>query len=607
MPDLIKLLPDSVANQIAAGEVIQRPASAVKEILENAIDAGATDIKLNIRDAGKTLIQIVDNGCGMSETDARMSFERHATSKIRNADDLFAIKTMGFRGEALASIAAIAQVEIKTRRIEDELGTLIQIEGSRLIDQKPASCPAGTSISIKNLFYNVPARRKFLKSNTAEFRHVIEEFQRVALVNPEISCSLIHNDKIVFQLPKTNLKQRIINLFGAMYSEKIIPVEQKTEKFNISGFIGKPEFAKKTRGEQYFFANSRFIKHPYLHHAVDGAFRELLPNDSFPAYFIYIDVSPANIDINIHPTKTEVNFQDSQLLYAMLRSAIKQSLGRYNIIPAIDFDIEQSFEHIPENSGRAIRNPFEPKESTYNPFETDSFSPAQRTEKKNSDWEKLYEVIKSDRISPETRPAGQGDPPTPEESGISDSGKRFAQIHSRYIVTTIKSGLLIVDIHNAHLRILYERFLNQLEENRMATQKELFPHQMSFSAEDAEILKDIRKDLVLIGFSIKDLGKNTFVIDGTPADCTDQDINQLLEGIIENYKNNLQDLNIERKIKIARALASNLALKQQKPMQVEEMELLIEKLFSCSIPEKTPDGRATIFILPFNELEKKFN
>ncbi|MCK4287935.1 MAG: DNA mismatch repair endonuclease MutL, partial [Bacteroidales bacterium] len=395
MTDIIRLLPDSVANKIAAGEVIQRPASAAKELLENAIDSGASAIKLIVKDAGKTLIQVIDNGCGMSETDARMCFERHATSKIQKADDLFAIRTMGFRGEALASIAAISQIEIKTKRIEDELGTSIEIEGAEVKSQNADNCPNGTSIAVKNLFFNVPARRNFLKSNTAETRHIIEEFNRIALVNPQISFSMFHNNKQVFQLYPSTLKQRIIALFGNMYKQRLVPVEQKSDIVNISGFIGKPEFAKKTRGEQYFFANNRFIKHPYLNHSVNGAFKELLPADTYPAYFLYLEVDPKMIDVNIHPTKTEVNFQDDKLIYTILRAALKQSLGKYNITPTIDFDIEGSmkFSDFPKN--KVVKDPSIKPNPDYNPFETGkkqiydlTIDNRQRSNKDN--WEKLF-------------------------------------------------------------------------------------------------------------------------------------------------------------------------------------------------------------------------
>lgn len=609
MTSLIKLLPDSVANQIAAGEVIQRPASVVKELLENSVDAGADNIKLIIKDAGKTLIQVTDNGSGMSETDARMCFERHATSKINSAEDLFAIRTMGFRGEALASIAAIAHVDIKTKPTEEELGTQVIIEGSKVFEQKTVSCPEGTTIAVKNLFYNVPARRKFLKSQSAEFRHILEEFNRIAFVNENISFSLIHNDKTINQLPISNLRQRIVNIMGDGYNEKIIPVEQKTDKVKITGFVGKPQYAKKTRGEQYFFANKRFIKHPYLHHSVENAFQELLPANTFPSYYIYIDVDPKNIDINIHPTKTEVNFQDNQYLYAILRSAIKQSLGKFNVTATIDFDLEQSFNIDETEKDQPIRNPFFRKTSDYNPFESGTNRPMTRTSpigKKQYEWEKLYDVNKDlpERNSLPEKPSEEQD--EKEKFIKEDASGRFFQVQNRYIISYIKSGLLIIDQHNAHLRILYEKFLVQLENKKISTQQELFPQNITFSPENAEILKEIQNELQTIGFSIKDFGKNTFVIDGRPADCLNTELSSLLESIIENFRNNLSNINISKHINIARSLASNLAIPYGRKMQAQEMENLADQLFSCNLPEKTPSGKTTLYIIPFEDIEKKF-
>ena len=485
MSDIIKLLPDSVANKIAAGEVIQRPASAAKELLENSIDSGASEIKLIIKDAGKTLIQVVDNGSGMSETDARMSFERHATSKIQSANDLFAIRTMGFRGEALASIAAIAHVDIKTKLSNQELGSHICIEGSEVKSQDAVSCTDGTNISVKNLFFNVPARRNFLKSNNVETRHIIEEFNRVALVNPNIEFSFIHNERKVFKLPISNLKQRITGIMGSNYGQKLVPVEQKTDKINITGYIGKPEFAKKTRGEQYFFVNNRFIKHPYLNHAVDNAFQELLPSKAFPSYFIYFDVDPKQIDINIHPTKTEVNFLDNKLIYAILRSAVKQGLGKYNITPTIDFEVEQSFDAPNPPKGKPIINPFEKTESTFNPFETQQQKIQTKREVSNSEnWEKLFagknvqnEIFESPDDAKSNNEHLNELRTSNNENGTEE--RKIFQIQNRYILTFIKSGILIIDQQNAHERILYERYKKMLENKKGNSQQELFPQNIS--------------------------------------------------------------------------------------------------------------------------------
>ncbi|MCF8235776.1 MAG: DNA mismatch repair endonuclease MutL [Bacteroidales bacterium] len=612
MSDLIKLLPDAVANQIAAGEVIQRPASAVKELLENAIDAGATDIKLVIKDAGKTLIQVTDNGSGMSQTDARMSFERHATSKINQAEDLFAIRTMGFRGEALASIAAIAHVELKSRLHDQELGTYLVIEGSRVISQKPGACPAGTTISVKNLFYNVPARRKFLKSNAAELRHIIEEFNRVAFVHEDIAFTLIHNNNIVYQHPASTLKQRIVSIMGSGYGEKIIPMKQGTDRVEISGFIGKPQYAKKTRGEQYFFANKRYIRHPYLHHAVENAFEELIQDNSFPSYFLYISVEPANIDINIHPTKTEVNFQDNQLIYAILKSAISKSLAQHNITPSLDFEQEQSFDLEELEKGKPIRNPFTPKDVQYNPFETSErktdLRPGGGQASQQRDWEKLYDPLLERDSRPTEQELPRHDDVHDKSTKIFDieASRKFFQVQNKYIVSYIKSGMIIIDQHNAHFRILYERFLDHLNKKASVSQKELFPQQLSFSPDNAELLKEIRPNLQLLGFNIKDLGKNTFVVDGRPADCPQDDLYALLERILENFKRNTEKLNIDKNISLARSLAASLSIRHGKRLQPEEMEVLSEQLFSCKVPEKTPGGKLCFWIISFDELQKKF-
>ncbi len=594
MTDIIRLLPDSVANKIAAGEVIQRPASAAKELLENAIDSGASAIKLIVKDAGKTLIQVIDNGCGMSETDARMCFERHATSKIQKADDLFAIRTMGFRGEALASIAAISQVEIKTKRIEDELGSSIEIEGAEVKSQNADNCPNGTSIAVKNLFFNVPARRNFLKSNTAETRHIIEEFNRIALVNPQISFSMFHNNKQVFQLYPSTLKQRIIALFGNMYKQRLVPVEQKSDIVNINGFIGKPEFAKKTRGEQYFFANNRFIKHPYLNHSVNGAFKELLPSDTYPAYFLYLEVDPKMIDVNIHPTKTEVNFQDDKLIYTILRAALKQSLGKYSITPTIDFDIEGSmkFPDFPKN--KVVKDPSIKPNPDYNPFETGkkqiydlTIDNRQRSNKDN--WEKLFisdernfQKKLIDKIPDKNINGQKLIEPDWEQKELEQRTEKIFQIHNRYILTNIKSGLVIINQQRAHERILYERYLNMLNTKKGVSQQELFPQSISFSPGDAEILDEIKEDLQILGFNINKLGKNTFVINGTPADFPEKNISHVLEKIFENYKNNLLNLNLDKKINLARSMASNMSIRSGKVLMKEEMKaLILLKLKNC--------------------------
>ncbi len=615
MSDIIHLLPDSVANQIAAGEVIQRPASAVKELLENAIDAGADDIKLIIKDAGKTLIQVVDNGCGMSETDARMSFERHATSKISDAKDLFTIRTLGFRGEALASIAAIAQIELKTKRIEDEVGSCIKIEGSEVKSHEPCSAANGTSFSIKNLFFNIPARRKFLKSNTTELRHVIEEFQRVALVYPEIKFTFFNENRELFQLVKSVLKQRIASLFGTSYNNRLIPVEQKTDLVNITGFIVKPEFAKKTRGEQYFFVNGRYIRHPYLNHAVDNAFRELIPSDTFPSYFIYFDINPNEIDINIHPTKTEVNFENNQVIYAMLSSAVKQALGKFNLTPSIDFDIEKGIDITPLPRSTEVNQPTVKVDENYNPFDVE----AQRGEKSSfqqhhkpdtRNWQKLYgdDEFTQNRQETELPKEDEAKLIFKAQGEEAETGTdTIFQLHSKYIVSSMRSGLLVIDQQRAHERILFERFLEKLESQKGTSQQQLFPVTVQFSPSDAEILKEIEAELKILGFDIEDFGENTFIINGNPAEMNNQDIKGVLEGIIENFKKNLKELAKDKKINLARSMAVNLSIKQGRKLKTEEIKSLIDQLFACRMPEVSPDGRPTLRILTLSYLDEQFN
>ncbi|MCU0370024.1 MAG: DNA mismatch repair endonuclease MutL [Bacteroidales bacterium] len=610
MADIIQLLPDSVANQIAAGEVILRPASAVKELLENAIDAGATEINLIVKDAGKTLIQVVDNGSGMSERDARMSFERHATSKIRQANDLFAIRTLGFRGEALASIAAIAQVEMKTRRHEDELGTIVEVEGSRVKNQDNCSCPAGTSILVKNLFFNVPARRSFLKTEAAELKHIIDEFFRVALVYPEVRFTFHQNQKPLYQLPPGNRKQRIISLFGSGYNERLVPVEHISDAISITGFVGKPEYARKTRGEQFFFVNGRYIRHPYLHHSIENAYRELIPVESVPSYFIYIDTDPGTIDINIHPTKTEVNFLDSKVIYAVIRSAVRQSLGLHNILDSIDFDVERSLDFTISGVDRPIRNPFDVPPSDFDPF--NQHNPQGKTGGESwqkpsvKGWENLYDQNDIQFI------------PSPREEGLfsdmdlqtgpDDTGKaNVFQFQNRYIISSIKSGLVLIDQQRAQERILYERYLDRFRQHQHAVQQELFPCQVSFSLSDASLLDDILEEMSVIGFHLNKLGKNTFVVSGTPAGMPETDIQALLESFLDAYKKNLVEFDLEKTTNLARSLACSLSAKSGRQLFTEEMIHLIDELFSCKAPELTPDGQKVFTIIPLDQIQQMLN
>jgi len=621
MSDIIQLLPDSVANQIAAGEVVQRPASAVKELLENAIDAGANKIQLIIKDAGKALVQVIDNGSGMSVADARMCFERHATSKVRKAEDLFAIRTMGFRGEAMASIAAIAQVEMKTRRHEDEVGTMIEIEGSSVTKQEPVATAAGTSICIKNLFYNTPARRNFLKSNPAEMRHIIDEFQRVALAHPSISFSLHHDGSEIYRLPSSALKQRIVHLFGNNYNERLIPVEEETSIINLKGFIGKPEFAKRTRGEQFFFVNNRFIKDAYLNHAVNRAYEELLSDENFPLYVLFIEIDPANIDVNVHPTKTEIKYLDEKSIYAILHSAVKRSLGRFNISPTIDFDQETGFSGmITPIAPEEIVPPSISFNPDFNPFAQErqvSRDAAYASFAKNygggvgtgmspntKNWGSLYEITKNvveEQSVLELSGSGE-DEFTPVQ-------KQLLQLHNRYIISQIKSGLMLIDQQAAHERILYERFLLHLEDRKGASQQSLFPQTVTLSPNDYELAKSLLDDIKSLGFEVREFGKNTLVIEGIPVDLGSSNVNetQLFEHLIEGFKNSQQELKLDKRDALARSMARNSAIKNGTALGQTEMNTLIEQLFACKTPNFSISGKPVIQTIGLAELDKKFD
>ena len=608
--DVVKLLPDSVANQIAAGEVIQRPASAVKELMENALDAGATQIDLVVKDAGKTLIMVTDNGCGMSETDARLCFERHATSKISKAEDLFAIRTMGFRGEALASIAAIAQVELKTRRSEDEVGTKIVNEGSVVKEQTLVPMPVGTSFAIKNLFFNVPARRNFLKSTAAEMRHVVEEFTRVTLMHPEVGFTLNSDGKELYHLYPGNLKQRIMGLFGNSYDEKLLSVNQETDHVRIHGYILKAECAKKTRGEQYFFVNKRFIKHAYLHHAIENAYMEMIPSDSFPGYFLNIEVDPADIDINIHPTKTEVNFLDVKLVYAVLHAAVRKAIGQHNLSPLIDFDEPTDsgidFGVVSDESNPLVV-PTVPFDANYNPFQqTPSYNKSSVGSSSfhhdrmpvSPDWRLLY----GDRVD------AQNADNDFVETRVEEKPKcQFLQINQSYILTSVKSGVLLIDQHLAHTRILFEKYLKELENRSGASQQELFPQPFSVNMNDALLLKELLPELEGLGFSLEQVNATTFMVNGTPSDSVGCDAVQLLEKIVESYKINRSDLQLDRKLNLAKTMASQLSIKAYKALSEMEMQNLVDQLFACNVAETAPNGKKTYVILNMEELLQKFN
>lgn len=612
MSNLIKLLPDSVANQIAAGEVVQRPASAVKELLENSIDSGATSIQLIVKDAGKTLIQVIDDGCGMSETDARMCFERHATSKIKGTKDLFSIRTKGFRGEAMASIAAVAQVEMKTKLHKEELGTKIQIEGSKVLLQEPVQTKNGTSISIKNLFFNIPARRNFLKSNQVEVRHIIDEFQRVALTHPEVSFQMKHNGAETFNLPKGTLRQRIVNVFGKKFNQTLVPIDEKTSILNLAGFIGKPDYAKKTRGEQFFFVNKRFIKNGYLHFAVMQAYQDLIPAKSYPSYFIYLEMDPASIDINIHPTKTEIKFEDEKAIYAILNSAVKQSIGKYQVAPSLDFEQETSFNVEPFQKGMEVKVPQIKVNPNFNPFDKEknkesAFSPSfsgasSKVDRRQADaLDTLYR----------NTPRMEFDKDEVEQASTQnlmevETEKKIFQIHNRYIYSQIKSGYILIDQQKAHERILYERFIQSLENQSNASQQELFPVHIEFSSANFAILKEIWEEVTAIGFDIVEFGKNTISVNGIPADSTESDYQQLFESIIEQFKNNQDQLNLDTRENVARAMARNMSIKRGKVLSPTEITQLTNELFACSNPEYAPNGKRTFITVTLDELEKRF-
>ncbi len=609
MSDIIHLLPDSVANQIAAGEVIQRPASVVKELVENAIDAGASVIKIVIKDAGKTLVQVIDNGCGMSETDARLSFERHATSKIKTANDLFAIRTMGFRGEALASVAAIANVELKTKRIEDELGIFINISGSELVKQEPLSCPNGSNFLIKNLFFNVPARRKFLKTNATEFRHIVNEVQRVALPNPDISFILIHNDVEVYNLPASNLHQRIINIFGKNLNKNLINLNTNTSIIKIKGFIGKPEYAKKKSGEQFFFVNNRYMRHPYFYRAVLKSYEKILPHDSIPSFFIYFDVDPKSIDINIHPTKTEIKFDDELGIWQIIHASIKESLGKYNIVPSIDFsiDVDNRIDIPPFSKDSDVKTPSVPLDPDYNPFNENKKGNYYNHNKKIPDnWEQLYSGFENEENKQVSNKLFSDENDAFAEKHTLTNNLNFYQLKNKYILTSVKSGLMIIDQKRAHERILYEKFLSVFKNNIGVEQKKFFPESFDLNAADAEIFKEIADDIKFLGFDIREFGDNTFIVDGTPADFSNVNSVNFIESLIENYKNNKTDIKTDVRENIVRSIAKASAINYGKTLTHEEMSNLIDSLFACKTPNYSPAGKSVFNIINLEELDKRF-
>jgi DNA mismatch repair protein MutL len=603
MPDIIHLLPDSVANQIAAGEVIQRPASVIKELVENSIDAGSRSVKVIVRDGGKTSIQVIDNGCGMSVTDARMCFERHATSKIRAAGDLFAIRTLGFRGEALASVASIAQVTLLTRKHDQELGTALMISGSAVERQETASCNPGTSFIVKNLFYNVPARRKFLKTNNAELKHIIYEFQRIALANPDVEFLLESNDTEVYNLPATNLKQRIVHLFGKSMNQNLTTIDTDTSIVRIGGYIGKPENARRTPGEQFFFINGRYMRHPYFHRAVLSSYEKILPPETIPSYFIYLEADPDTIDINIHPTKTEVKFENELAIFQILMACTREALGRFNLIPSIDFDAEKAIEFPISRRDDPFTAPEISYNRDYNPFDEEMKYSGTLQQNNLKSWEKLYTAdgLPVSEIIPPSLPEQQQLSLTPQ-----NHTDTFIQLKCRYILTPVKSGLMVIDQHRAHERILFEKFIRSLAMNYPLAQHTLFPETIELNEADYIILKEIMEDLHTIGFDIRDFGSNSIVIGGYPGDSHNENPRELIEKFLEIYKSTETDIKISVREKIARSLASAGAFNYGEVLSPIAMQDLVDNLFACESPGYSPSGKPVISIIGIEELERKF-
>ncbi len=601
MADIIQLLPDSIANQIAAGEVIQRPASVVKELMENAIDAGATEIKLIVKDSGKTMIQVIDNGKGMSESDARMSFERHATSKIRAAADLFSIHTMGFRGEALASIAAIAHVDLITRTPESEVGSHLVVRGSKVEKQEICQAAPGTTFTVRNLFYNVPARRKFLKSDPVELRHVMEEFHRVVLAHPDIFFVMHHNDNETYHLPASNLRQRIINVFGKLYNERVVPVHEDTDSISIEGFIGKPEASKKTKGEQYIFVNKRFIKSYYLNHAIRSAFEELITKDQHPFYVLFLEMDPAGIDVNVHPTKTEIKFEEERLIYNYVKVSIKHALGQYNVIPAIDFEVDYNFSR-PQEVATMV------KPSRMNEVDR-SIPELDKLKKDNvSAWQSMYDGLDGmgdtdNSIRIESKFTQQE---IDESESQTSGGKAPYHLHNSYIITQIKSGFLVIDQQSAHERILYDQYLKSMEASALPTQKQLFPVTIELNNARAELLKSILDKVNVLGFEVEEFGESTFIIHGIPVGMESAEKgSEMIEKLIDQYESNLEfQLGINENV--ARSMAISAGMKKGKSMTIEERNALIDQLFACEIPYKSPSGKKCFVSIELDELMKRF-
>jgi DNA mismatch repair protein MutL len=608
VPDKITLLPDNIANQIAAGEVIQRPASAIKELLENAVDAGATEIKLIINDAGKALIQVIDNGSGMSETDARMSFERHATSKIKTIEDLFHIRTMGFRGEALASIAAVAQVELKTKRAEDETGVYIEVENSSVKKQEPIAAPVGTSIAMKNLFFNVPARRNFLKSNAAEMRHIVDEFTRVAMSFPEILFTLTANNQQLFHLEAGSLKQRIVQLLGNNYNAKLVSVKEDTDYMNIYGFVGKPETAKKTRGDQYFFVNNRFIKSPYLNHAVMSAYQQMIPSDSFPMYVLFIDLDPTVVDVNVHPTKQEIKFEDEKIIYAFVQAAVKHALAQFSVTPTLDFELDASIQQL-----SSIQQPFTEERqsaassgSIFKGFtqknQAHFIEKSDRNELKH--WKDFYESTESSVVSRQSDSNIGDSLPTPDSRLTTDA--ELTQLLNTYITLPSANGFLLIHQQAAHERILYEQLKAASKDKPVAAQRSMFPVTLELTPADAAVMEEIISDLQLLGYLIEPFGKNTYVIQGTPADVEAGNEKHIIDILLEQYKHFSNEVKFSKREKLIRSLARQQSIKTGVRLTEKEMRQLVNDLFTCEQSNVTMDGNPTYLEFKQEQLERMF-
>jgi DNA mismatch repair protein MutL len=595
MSDIIQLLPDSIANQIAAGEVVQRPSSVVKELIENSIDAKATRVQLIVKEAGKTLIQIIDDGTGMSETDARMSLERHATSKIRTADDLFRLRTMGFRGEALASIAAVSQFEMKTRLASQDLGTLLVVDGSDIRRQESVACEKGTNICVKNLFYNIPARRNFLKSNPVEMRHIIEEFQRLALANAEVAFSLVQGDEQVFDLPPGKLSQRIVNIFGKSYQQQLAPVREETAQIQVMGYVGRPESARKTRGEQFIFVNNRFIRSNYLNHAIQMAFEGLIPDGSFPFFVLFIEIDPKHIDVNVHPTKTEIKFDDERTVYAVVSAAVRQALGAHNLAPAIDFSADVNVM----------------SKLTHSSFQKDQYLDEQFTSLNRSNlqnWEKMFvpdQPVQSSLLSGHSEARTLRFESNFSEKPAAQDERISFQFQNKYIIKVVSNGLLIIDQQAAHERVLFERFLTQLRADHSASQQCLFPQTVHLGASDFALVLEIEKEVRALGFQFEVFGKNTLLVSGIPLGVHGEE-KAMFEGFLEQFKVNQSELNVPLRENLARSLAKRTAIPSGQKLSKEEIDAIVAGLFACPNPNFSPDGKPTFFTFDTSKMESYF-